>query len=84
MSNTQLNYDKLNQAVKDGKLELVMSLYNIDYYSRGEDMTFIYAMSHLNKLAARTSFFETDDFYCGSDYAIVIHDNKLICAFEKD
>ena len=56
----------------------------VEFYehpSKGDEAPVI-AVCHDLKIAASTEFFDTDDFYEGSDYNPVFHNNRLVCEFE--
>jgi len=86
----QLLYSEMANYVKGDACEpgcdyfLVLDHGDIKYYTpNDEDWGAIVAISEESHLAADTGFFDIDDMEDKeSEYAYVVHNNKLMCRFE--
>jgi len=80
-----MNYAEMIKSIKTREYLPVGIVEDISYYTpNDENLGTIIAVDHTNKIAKETDFFEMDDIYTGSDYAMVLQDNELVCRFETN
>ena len=78
-----MNYAEIVVSIEKREYLLVGIVEGISYYTpNDEDLGTIIAVDHTNEIVKQTDFFEMDDIYTGSDYAMVLQDNDLMCRFE--
>lgn len=83
-----MNYEKLMQA---NPTSLEHKVYNsegqeIEFYEQPTkgDLSPVIAVCHELKFAAETDFWDTEDFYEGSEYNPVFYENgAMVCEFDR-